>query len=665
MLRRTRFFSRGLLGVLSCGIAVSCGSPPPPAPPPAPAPVATEKAPPPPDVTAVPRPDTLVVFARFSKPDATLKVVGEWTHLPIPGADVLADLIGVAGAGKVIDLSQPVDVAVAMGGDAHDPTPRIAVSAAVRSLEEARGFFTEKYKVSPGANGATRIEGLDDPDDECDLVPSVGGATTRLVCADGAATIEALGPWLSRSAPRDSYAQDLHVDVRFAPLRPIVQSFRGMLPMILSRVLDAGSGVQPVTQAIDALVGDVADLTNDLDNLTLDLSLSDPGADATLTASFAGTSATLTRIALAGAGKGDAPPVALWRVPVDADVVYATRGLDPKDLAHARELGQNVVLAALEKQGMPEADRKAVVDPVMRYLDLYAEPVVYAKGVDMPAIDKARAAVDAAKGDAAREAAEKALLEQLSGWSLVQTSEPAPKVAQIAKDVAAALTRPTLVKWAKGQTHGTPPPTAKIVALPKTSQLPEGSVHLELTAYEEGHASPAPGPTAAPPPPTGGKPAKPTTDREHAAAKKTPPKPRVLHALVVPDQGKSWIVFAASFDLALAKARAVLPGAPDTGTLAKRTDLGALRDAKGTSAGFVSARGLVAASPFRYVLGATHLPHGPIFAGLASTQAQGATPIVFSLRADGRAQGGAFVATAKVPRTAVEDIVKVAMTRKF
>jgi hypothetical protein len=641
---------------LSCGGTPS--APPSAAPPPKP----VEKGPPTPDISSVKRPESLVVFARVTKPEESLKVIGDWTQLPIPGADVLADMMGVGGAGRVLDLSEPIDVAIAMGGDPRDPSPRIAVSAAVKSLEEARGVLGEKFKLAPSAtagatDGLIRIEGLDDPDDECDLMPAAGSARTRLVCGDGSATIEALGPWLTRSAPRDSYAQDLHVEVRVAPLRPIVQQFRGMLPMILSRVLDTGSGVQPVTQAIDALVGDVADLSNDLDGLTIDLNLADPGAEAQIGATFGATSATLTRIALGNADKPDAPPAALWHVPVDADVAYATRGLDAKDVAHARELGQGVLLAALDKQGMPEADRKAVVDPVMRYVDLYTAPVVYAKGVDMAAVDKSRAAVDAAKTDAEREDAEKALLEQVAGWSLVQTSESAAKVGQIAKDVAAALSRPTIAKWAKGQAHGAPPPTGKIAPLPKTAQLPDGTVHLEVTAYDEPRTAPT-----TPPSQTAGKPGKPAPE---APAKKLPPRSRTLHALVVPDQGKSWIVFSGALDLAIAKARAVLSNAPDTGTLATRTDLGALRDARGASSGFVSARGLVAPSPFRYVLGTTRTPRGPVFGGLAATQAHGTTPIVFFTRAESRGQGGAFSVSAKVPRTAVEDIVKVAVSRRF
>src|SRR5262249_16056636 len=155
---------------LSLGVACG-GSPPPPPQKPAAPPAPKVSAPPPPDTSAVPRPDGLVVFARLSKPETTLKVVGGWTGIPMPGSEVVGALLPGAAVGRVVDLTQPIDVAVGMAGDAMAPRPLIAVSAAVRSLEEAKGAFSESHKLTPGANGALRIEGLGDEDEErpCDL----------------------------------------------------------------------------------------------------------------------------------------------------------------------------------------------------------------------------------------------------------------------------------------------------------------------------------------------------------------------------------------------------------------------------------------------------------------------------------------------------------------
>ncbi len=589
------------------------------------------------------RPNSLVLFARISKPQASLKVLGSWAKRPVPGAEVLSELITGASVGNVLDLSQPIDVAIALGGDAKSPNPQIAVSAAVRSLDEAKAAFSEHHKLQPGDNGAVRILGLGDPEDErpCDLVPSAGASATRLICGDGGAAIEALEPWLARSAPRETFPQDLHVEVRLLPLRPVVRSFRGMLPMILTGMLDARTGSAVVGQSIDALVGDVADLTSDMDQLTLDLSLSDAGADATFTATFSGATAVLSRLAVAHPERADVPPAAFWHLPGDADGAYYTRGIDAKELAHPRELGQSMLLAALDKQGLPEADGKALVSPVMRYLDLYTGPIVYAKGLDLPAIEKAKAAVDLAKDDAARTAAERVLLEQLAGWSVVQTGEPLAKVSQIAKDFAGAVARPSVVALRK-KVGGAAGPGVKITPLPRTAQLPTDTVHLEVLAWEEQHESP------------------PTPLKKVAQA---PLKPSVLHVILLPDTGKSWIVLAASLDLAIAKARVVLPNAPEAGTLAKRGEIEMLRDSRASSGGYVSARGLVAPSPLRYVIGSTKLPQGALFSGLAATPAGGATAMTYALRAEPSGTGGVLRITGRAPRAAIEDVVKVVMKK--
>jgi hypothetical protein len=600
----------------------------------------------------VPRPDALIVFAHLARPEASLKTIGSWTQLPMPGAEVVGELVSGGPVGKILDLTQPIDIAVLLGGDARSPDPQVSVSAAVKSMDEVRGILGDKFKMSSSSGGTMRLDGLGGGDDHvCDLVPAFGSAPMRLVCSDNSAAAESLEPWLARSAPRDAYASDLHVELHMPPVRPIVKQFRGMLPMLLGRVLDTRTGVRAVSQAVDAAVGDLADLTTDMETLSVDVTLSDPGADATLTATFGGTSAVLTRLALAHPERAEAPPAAFWHAPIDADVAYYTRGVDARDIAHARELGEGVILAALEKQSLPEADRKALVDPVMRYLDLHTGPIVYAKGLDMARVDKARGELDRAK-DAQRKDAETAFMAALGGWSVVQTSEPIAKVSQVAKDLAAALSRPGLVKWAKSELHGAPPPSAQITPLPKTAQLPADSLHLEVTVHDAVEPLPPPPPLGhgqAPPPPP--------------VVKAGPAKPRSVHILAVSDAGKTWIVLSAELEVAIAKAKAVLPSAPDSGTLAKRGELDGLKDGKASSGGFVSARGLLAPSPFRYVVGGTKVPHGPLFEGLANTQAQGATPVLFTTRAEAKGVAGSFVMTGKLPRAAVQDVVKLAMKR--
>jgi hypothetical protein len=612
-----------LLGLLL--VPLGCGGTPPPPPAALAATPAKAEASPPPDTSPVARPEGLVLFACLTKPEATLKVVGHWTGIPMPGSEVVGELMTGASIGNVVDLTLPIDVAVAMAGDPRAPRPLIAVSAAVPSLEDAKAALSERYKLVPIANGGLRIEGPKDEDEgeqhPCDLVPAAGGAT-RLVCGDGQAALEALEPWLARSAPRQSFSEDLHIEARLSPMR---QTVRAMLPAVAQIALDARGAPPALGEAIDAAVGDLADLTNDLDQVTMNVNLSDPGANASVTATFGGATSLLARLAMQ-AGAAEAPPAAFWRLPVNADVAYFTRGADAKAIAHARQLLQGVFDAALEKRGMSDADRKAIVDPVMRYLDLYTGPIVYAKGLDLAAVDKAQAAAAAAK-EADRAKAERGVVQSLAGWSVVGTGEAPANVVKLAKDFAAAMARPGVAKWAKGA-HLARPPTAKVAPY-KTKDLPGDVTRVEITFHEE-----------------------------QAAA-----GPRVVNMLIVPDGARSWLVLAPALDLAVAKAKALLPNAPDDATLGKRAELDALHGARATSGGFVTARGLLTPSPFRYILGEAKTPHGAPFGGLGGTPGREATPVTFFTTSEPSGHSGAWTATAKVPKDAIQDLVKVAMQR--
>ena len=204
----------------------------------------------------------------------------------------------------------------------------------------------------------------------------------------------------------------------------------------------------------------------------------------------------------------------------------------------------------------------------------------------------------------------------------------------------------------------------RIVPPPAGVTLPKDAVHLEIVMprpdLEEMPAVPpppppqarAPGSKSAPPPPAP-KPA-PTVK-----VKKIPRKPLVLHILAVPDQGGTWLGVGLDAKLLAQKAAASLSSAPDATSLAKLPGTEALREAKANGAWFATLRGLLVYT----ALG--HGSHTP-YATLASLNAKGATPILLTFLSQGpsaSAPAGSAVATFKLPRAAIEDIVKIAMSR--
>ncbi len=653
----------------------ACGGAPPVAPV-VPKPAAPLVAPePPPDVTAVPEPAGLVLVGRVAKAEAILKTLGSWTRLPLPGGADLVRSIADDSVAESVDLSQPIDGAVSLGGGVRDPRPLIAVSVAVRSFDDAKAKLSAKHKLTKGKNGQLWVEGIgraaasdrgrskekgeDDGDDEgdsCVLAHASSGA--RLVCGERDA-VDVLSPYLTRTVPRQTWPSDIHVEVTLAAIREPLGQVRAALPMLARSML--GGSSPALAKLIDAGVNELVDVVGDTGRLTLDSQLGDSGVQATVKVDYIKAQSFVAQLATSSAQRADVPPPAFWHLPSDTDMALFGKGSDPKLFAHPKELLGNVFLEATEGAGMPEPERKAVRELVVdRMLSLFTGPLVYGKGYDATALDKALANVRAAKpGDlAARDEAERIAAEQVLGWHLVQVNEPITKVGPILKDWSQLWNRPAFSKWAKQQSSAKMLATMRIVPAPAGVTLPKDAVHLEIVM-------PRPDleemPAVAPPPPQTRAPSKnaPPTPAPTVKVKKIPRKPVVLHVIAVPDQGGTWLGVGLDAKLLAQKAAASLSSAPDTTTLAKLPGTEALREAKANGAWFATLRGLLVY---------TALGHGSRtpFSTVASLSAKGATPILLTFVSQGPSQAapaGSAVATFKLPRAAIEDIVKIAMSR--
>jgi hypothetical protein len=637
---------------LAAGLAaclVSCGGEPPPVPPAAPTavlktPPASEAAMalPPADLTAVPEPEGLVLYARLAKPSEALKVVGGWAGTPMPGAEEIGALLTGEPSGAALDLDQSIDYAVSLRGT-HK---RGAMSAAVKSLDAAKAAFA-KYKLVPGENGALRIEGLGKPNDDatnsddgearvCEIAPSYGAAAARLVCGDSDDALHDLAPWLTRTATRATYPADLHVEGRLAPVRPLVEQFRRMLPLFAGSAIGVRRGESPaVDDALRAFVEDVADFTGDAEVVSFDGMIAAPQATATLTTTFRGTSSLLARLAVAHPERAATPPAAFWKLPADTDLAFFHGAVDASDFERARDRAAAILAELLGKDGLTDADRKALRDAAAHTMDLFAMPQVIGKGVDAAAAQSAMAAIGGAKEGAAREEAERAAAEKAAGWIAFEVEAPAAKASGALKEWTTAWARPGVAKWAKAHSTDAPAPSIKSAPLPAgLAGVGKDAAHLEIVAYRPHHVA-------------------------KGEKKPAPGKPMILHAVVVPDGSASWIVFAADESLLVAKVKEILAGAGGQGGIGSR--LASMKDAKMNAGGFLTARGLLDGLPFSWALGGywTSLP-SDAFASFAAAPDQGMTAIPFQLTSQpggGAAPAGTFVATATVPRAAIEGVV--------
>jgi hypothetical protein len=665
---------------LSIVALAACGGGAPPAAPVAPSKPVAIAAEPPPDVTAVPAPDGLVLVGRVTKAEGILKTLGTWTRLPLPGGADLVRSMTDDSVAESVDLSQPIDGAVALRGGKRDMDPLIAVSVAVRSFDDAKSKLGAKHKLTPGKNGQLVVEGVgrsavtegrgraDDDDDNASCVLSPASSGARLVCGEPDA-IDLLSPYLTRTLPRQSWPSDLHLEMTLAALREPLAQVKAMLPVLARSML--GSSSPALAKLADAGVGEVVDVVGDTNRISLDAQLADTGIDAKMKVEYTRAQSFIAKLATSNPQRADAPPAAFWHLPADTDVALFGKGSDPKLFDHPKELLGNVFLEATEGAGMPEPERKAVRELVVdRMLSLFTGPLVYGKGYDAAALDKAiaaRAALKPGADIAARDEAERVAAEEVLGWHLVQVSEPITKVGPILKDWASLWNRPAFAKWAKQQSSAKMLAQMRIVPAPAGVTLPKDAVHLEIVMpradLEEMPVVPVP-----PPPPAqrAGQKASPPggdkrADQKPAAPvkmKKIPRKPLVLHVIAVPDQGGTWIGFGLDGKLVAQKAAQALSTAPDGPTLAKMPGADALRDVKANGAFVATVRGFLVFTALE------RGSHGP-YSLLGSLPSKGTTPILATFVAQGPSQeaaGGSAVATFKLPRGAIEDIVRLAMS---
>lgn len=645
-MRQTKTLAH-MLVLLTLPLAACGGSNPPPTVPVAKPPAATKTAAPP-DVSPVPDPEGLIVIGRVNKPEAILKTVGSWTKLPLPGGPELLASIDSSLA-EVVDLSQPVDGAVVLVKGRREPKPVAAVAVTVKSFDEAKAKLAAHHRLSPGPNGQFKVEGIgkeargeeDDDSEGCILAPSsVGG---RLVCGEGEG-LEKLTPWLARTAPKQTWASDVHVEVHPAPLREPVMELRAGLPRFARKLFGASPALG---RLLDASVGDMVDFVDDTQKVTLDLKLGEAGAVADVRVDYAKANSMAAKLTTSRPDLAGSPPPSFWHLPVDTDTAFFGRGSDPKLMEHPRELVGNAIFETAGAAQMPESERQALKALVAdRVMPIFSGGMVYGKGFDEAALVKAMAARKAAKRQdvAADDAATMAVGEQVVGWHLVQVSEPITKIGPMVKDWSNLWNRPAFAKWVKDASSNSKN-LARIRVAPNPAgvALPKDTVHLELTF-------PRPDIESVEPSRPGDKPG-------NKPVKKVARKPVVFHVFAVPDAGSSWLAFGLDGKLVAQKVAASLSTAPDTNTLGKAQGYEALREGKLNGAWALSLRGL-------FVFTALDRQEQSPFGMLGALPNRGTTPIVTTLSAQGPSTGvaaGSAMASFKVSRPVIEDIVRFAM----
>ena len=476
----------------------------------------------------------------------------------------------------------------------------------------------------------------------CELAPAYGAAPMRIVCGMDAKSLGDLGPWLTRTAPSTS---DFHVDVRMQPLKGTISGFKRMFSVVAGGVLGEPSGVPGLRDAAISLGTDLVDFVLDLEKVSVDVQLSDAGAGLTATTRFSGNSSAFTRVVTAHADGGSPTPASFWQMPDDADSATFYRGLDPNDLARARDLALKLLDAKLAEDHIKEADRKVLVDALAKLPS--SAPAAYASGVDLEAVKKARgagAALGSSPEPLQEMEARRVLAEALLGWHLLELDEPSSRLSAAVKDLVTAWSRPGLLGAYRAKVKGGPAPTIHLAPVLKGLPLPKDAQHYVIDLPFEHDTSPeSHGPLASPPGAT----------KAVAKPSKGRPKALLVHVFLAADGPRTWLAVGGDEALVASK----LSGALATGHTNARPDLGFFKDARTGSAGFFTLRsGSVMAQAMGVLFSELGLRSDDSLEDLAHVPHGGTTPIVYSLTSQVGAPTS-VVATLQVPRAAIEDAV--------
>jgi len=597
-----------LTGALAALSLASCGGAPAPTVT-APAPVVASVPAPPPAPPApppdVPPPADLFVTATLGHPDRSFDVLSDLMQQTAAWrkAMAFADAFGLKELAASLDWKSPATVAAA--GD------NVAVSIAVATGEASR--LAERLHMDPTPEGGFRTglagaksSGKGDGNAlpfACD-VTAPGIAAQRLVCGTSPEALESLGPVLARMKA-DDHAPDLHVDMAAAKIRDA---------MIEGSARDNSDG----TKASDLGKTIVKDFANDLDALTLDVSLG-RAVEATLGMRFRSQTSPFTRAITGHPDRAAVPQGAFWHLPKDADLAFYSQGADPSDLEGVRTLLFTGLEDSMKDDVCPEG--RAYILARLRALFFTGGPFVIGVGNDVAGASKAVTAFRALPKPKDTAAARSRTRQALENWTLIEVDEPSSKWVEPMRELALAdkkfaKCRPTPAAGAADASKPKERTTTEVLPVPSGAHLPSGTLHVAA--------------------------------RTVPADKNVPP--HTMNVFVVPEGDHTWFAIGENEATVTAKIRAALGGASD-GTLEGRAGLEFLHGSS-AAGGFVSVEGISLASVDDDTSEQLRNADKPL-GMLLALPSKGTIPIPVTWRATSKDVGTRFV----LPRPALVELL--------
>lgn len=613
-------------------LAAACGGTPPPAQPPSgltapptrplieqPAQVAAaaEEPLPPPEA-----PQNLTAVVRVADPQRTW---GDATRLlgatPFGmllmgmaqmGPDMLAEEALGPALANVVDLEQPLDVAVLdTSGDSF------VVSLAVREREVPR--LHERF-VLKEERGLLRVDGVRGAEPEakklpmsCAIDPGDRRGSARVVCAPQRDGLEA-ARYLVQVIAREPIDTDIRLELRAPALAKLLEE---------ENVGLEGGDDDSVSRMGRALG---QGFLRDLEGLTLDQRWVGQDIELGLGLRFSGRRSPLTLALVPDAKAAAPPPPSFFRMPRDAGFAFYTRGASRDELAPLRGLLFDALLADSVEDGYDRAKMKPFLDRLAGLI-LTGGPLVISTGLDRPAAEKALAAYDEKKtAPKVRESARRAI----GGWVLIGLEEqPGPwidglrELVKLNGEIDKGKRKPAPGSAAAKRDEERKEDTTWVLGRAPAS-LPSGTLHIELRTKP---------------------------------LKKDAPPAHTGHFYAVPDGGRLWLGSGEDDAAVIARLKAALDPAQGAQTLGAAPEIAPLRQPGSTTGGFLSIYGaaaLIASGDTPEALDEASRRIG----GLGTLPARGTTPILWTIGSEVLPSGAArWGLRFRMPSAAIQDLI--------
>jgi hypothetical protein len=596
-------------------------------------------------LTPAPEPADVVGIFRWKNPLATLTTAG--ASVPAAFAETagreaakalfeesLSADVDTNKLAALVALDAPIDGMITLNPNVKKRNVLAAFSIGLTSLEAA------KQTVRDGLVETMPSVWRVSKNTPCVIAASAGAAPARLVCGSHERDLPELVPYMTRTLPTAAPpAADFHGELRVAPVDArygdMLRQLLSQAPILARSELSIGEPLfdRAITEAASGLSEELRHVTGDLDKLVIDVTAAADGVSAKGAISLRKQQSWFANALVGRADRAGAPPPIFWRVPKDADYAVYSRGADPSDYVAIERVFQTLAEGALMKaQVGSAADRKAIAALLKPPFSKDAASVTAGGRSLQPTRPRNKPVTE--------QQAIEAILRSSLGWTLIGVEERPSAVAKYITDAVTVYNRPgvtTSLKKAVGS-DAKGLPTVKTTAAP--ASLGAGAVAVEV---KFSNLSSLKGPA--------GKNAK-------------SPVIVTAYVLVMADQNRSWIAMGMDKDELIKHLLDAKTGAAEAGTLAQRSGLDSLRNAKQMTGGFVTIAPIVKSLRSSYdELSTVKTTPAPaelteLVTALSVLPNRGETPILLGTTAS--ASEAAMSIT--VPQPAIDDLMTASVT---